>query len=504
MKVSNTQSDPFSMDTCNPRDRSQETCHQYMNPSLPLCVDLDGTLLATDCLWESFVLRLKQNPLILFLVLFWLLKGKAFLKSRLASKVELDVETLPENPRFLNWLASQVNLDRKIYLVSASDQALVSSVADKFGFFNEAIGSSEGVNLRGKNKAKYLVDRFGEKGFDYAGNDFSDLAIWAHSQTAILVHPLPRLTAKVPEQNRVIIEEDRVSVPRAFLKAIRPHQWMKNLLIFIPLVTAHVYYETSAWISALLAFVSFSFCASAVYLINDLTDLVSDRLHSSKRNRPFASGVLPLYYGLIGSPFLLMFSLLIMIFANYTSGLPVLGIYFLATCLYSFWLKQVAGVDIIFLAGLYSLRLIQGGAVIEVEISEWLLAFSLFFFLSLALAKRFSELFNIKEENRDKAMRRGYLASDLNLMAMLGSSSAYLSVLVLALYVSSERVSGLYRQPEWIWLICPIMLTWVTRLWLVTYRGKMDEDPISFAIKDRFSYGTVLLMGFVAFLASPI
>lgn len=476
----------------------------HMNPSLPLCVDLDGTLLATDCLWESFILRLKQNPLILFLVPFWLLKGKAALKSRLASKVELDVETLPENPRFLNWLASQVNLGREIYLVSASDQALVSTVADKFGFFKEAIGSSDGVNLRGKNKAKYLVDRFGEKGFDYAGNDFSDLEIWAHSKTAILVHPLSRLTAKVPKENRVIIEEDRVSVPRAFLKAIRPHQWVKNLLIFVPLLTAHVYYETSAWISALLAFVSFSFCASAVYLINDLTDLVSDRLHSSKRNRPFASGALPLYCGLIGAPFLLMFSLLIMVFANYTSGLPVLGIYFLATCLYSFWLKQVAGVDIIFLAGLYTLRLIQGGAVIEVEISEWLLAFSLFFFLSLALAKRFSELFNIKEENRDKAMGRGYLTSDLNLMAMLGSSSAYLSVLVLALYVSSERVSGLYRQPEWIWLICPIMLTWVTRLWLVTYRGKMDEDPISFAIKDRFSYGAVILMAVVAFLASPI
>ena len=475
-----------------------------MNPTLPLCVDLDGTLLATDCLWESFVIRLKKNPLILLFVPFWLLKGKAYLKNQLAQGTVLDVESLPENPRFLSWLGSQVSAGRDLYLVSASDQALVSAVADKFGFFKEAIGSREGVNLRGKNKARYLLERFGEKGFDYAGNDFSDLAIWDHSHTAILVHPLPRLAAKVPEENRVLIKEDRVSVPHAFVNAIRPHQWMKNLLIFVPLITAHVWNDPQAWISAGLAFVSFSFCASAVYLINDLTDLGSDRLHSSKRNRPFASGTLPLYYGLIGSPIMLMFALLIMVFANYTSGLPVLGIYFLATCLYSFWLKQVAGVDIVFLAGLYSLRLIQGGAVIEVEISEWLLAFSLFFFLSLALAKRFSELFNIKEENRDKAAGRGYLASDLDLMAMLGSSSAYLSVLVLALYVSSDRVAGLYGQPEWIWLICPIMLIWVTRLWLVTYRGNMDEDPISFAVKDGFSYGTVIAMAAVALLAAPI
>ena len=475
-----------------------------MNPSLPLAVDLDGTLLATDCLWESFVLKLKKNPLILLQLPFWLMKGKAFLKSRLAKGTGMDVDSLPENPQFLSWLAGELNNGRKAYLVSASDQVLVSAVADKFGFFQEAIGSREGVNLRGKNKAQYLVERFGEKGFDYAGNDFTDLAIWEHSNTAILVNPPPRLIAKIPETNRILIEEDRPSTWLAFLKALRPHQWMKNLLIFVPLMTAHAYFDRSAWASALLAFVSFSFCASAVYLINDLTDLLSDRLHSSKRNRPFASGALPLYYGLIGAPILLLFSLLIMVFANFTSGLPVLGIYFLATCLYSFWLKQVAGVDIVFLAGLYTLRLIQGGAVIEVEISEWLLAFSLFFFLSLALAKRFSELFNIKEKNRDKVAGRGYLALDLNLMAMLGSSSAYLSVLVLALYVSSDRVIGLYRQPEWIWLICPIILTWVTRLWLVTHRGKMDEDPISYAIKDKFSYGTVILMAVVALLASPI
>lgn len=492
------------LDTCNREDRSQETWNQFMNPSLPLCVDLDGTLLATDCLWESFVLKLKRNPLILVMLPFWLVRGKAFLKRQLAKGTNLDVETLPENPKFLNWLAKELEKGREVYLVSASDQELVSAVADKFGFFKEAIGSREGVNLRGKNKARYLVERFGEKGFDYAGNDFTDLAIWEHSEAAIVVDPAPKLSAKVPEANRTLIDEERPSIPVAFLKAIRPHQWMKNMLIFVPLVTAHAYYDMSAWSSAALAFVSFSFCASAVYLINDLTDLASDRLHSTKRNRPFASGALPLYYGLIGSPILLAFSFLIMVFANYASGLPVLGIYFIATCLYSFWLKQVAGVDIVFLAGLYTLRLMQGGAVIEVEISEWLLAFSLFFFLSLALAKRYSELFNIKEENRDKAAGRGYYASDLNLMAMLGSSSAYLSVLVLALYVSGERVISLYENPQWIWLICPIMLIWVTRLWLVTHRGNMDEDPISFAIKDKFSYGTLVSLAVVAVLASPI
>jgi len=475
-----------------------------MSPSLPLCVDLDGTLLATDCLWESFAHRLNKNPLVVLLAPIWLLRGKAYLKNQLAKGVELDVETLPENPRFLDWLAGEVKTGRDVYLVSASNQALVSAVAEKFGFFKEAIGSHKGLNLRGKNKAQYLVDRFGDKGFDYAGNDFSDLIIWGSSRTAILVDPTARLLSKVSKENQVVIREDRVSIPKAFIQAIRPHQWMKNLLIFVPLMTAHVWDQPSAWISATLAFISFSLCASAVYLINDLTDLRSDRLNATKRNRPFASGALPLYYGLIGSPFLLAFSLLVMVFGNYTSGLLVLGIYFLATCLYSLWLKQVAGLDIVFLAGLYTLRLIQGGVVVEVKISEWLLAFSLFFFLNLALAKRFSELFNIKEENRHSVVGRGYRALDLNLIATLGSSSAYLSILVLALYVSSDRVRSLYEHPQWIWLTCPIMLTWVTRLWLVTHRGEMDEDPISFAIKDAFSYGTIAMMLVVGILAGPI
>lgn len=475
-----------------------------MNSSLPLCVDLDGTLLATDCLWESFVQGLKKNPFIVFLVPFWLLKGKANLKNELAQFADFDVAPLPENPQFINWLATQVVLERDLYLVSASDQTLVSAIGDNFGIFKESIGSREGLNLRGINKADYLVERFGEGGFDYAGNDFSDVYIWEKSKTAIMVHPPKRLLEKVPEGKRLVIMEDRLSLPRAFLKAIRPHQWMKNLLIFVPLLTAHVWHQPQSWVSALLAFISFSCCASAVYLINDLADLRSDRLHNTKRNRPFASGALPLYYGLIGSGFLLVFSFLIMVFANYQSGVPVLAVYFLATCLYSFWLKQVAGVDIIFLAGLYTIRLALGAAVVEVEISEWLLAFSLFFFLSLALAKRFSELYNIKEENRSKVAGRGYYLADLNLMAMLGSSSGYLSILVLALYVSGESVSQLYHHPRWILLICPIMLVWVTRLWLVTHRGSMDEDPIHFAVKDAFSYGTLLSLGVIALLASPI
>jgi 4-hydroxybenzoate polyprenyltransferase len=401
-------------------------------------------------------------------------------------------------------LAGQVVKERDIYLVSASDQALVTKVAENFGIFKEAIGSRPGLNLRGQKKAEYLVDRFGAGGFDYAGNDFSDIRIWEKSHCSVMVQPVPRLLNRVPEENRVVIVEDRPSIPVAFLKAIRPHQWVKNLLIFVPMLTAHVWQKPEAWISAVLAFISFSLCASAVYLVNDLTDLKSDRLHNTKRNRPFASGALPLYYGLIGSPILLAFSFVVMIFANYSGGMPVLAIYYVATCLYSFWLKQVAGVDIIFLAGLYTLRLLLGGAVVDVEISEWLLAFSIFFFLSLALVKRFSELHNIKEENRLKVAGRGYLASDLNLMAMLGSCSAYLSVLVLVLYVNSEHVAGLYEHPKWIFLVCPIMLAWVTRLWLVTHRGRMDEDPIYYAIKDKFSYGTLVLLGAVALLASPI
>lgn len=475
-----------------------------MNPNLPLCVDLDGTLLATDCLWESFIHGLKKNPFILFLVPFWLMRGKAYLKNRLAAFAHFDIASLPENTRFLKWLSGQVEVKRNVYLVSAADQALVSSVAEHFGIFKEAIGSNPKLNLRGKNKANYLVERFGEGKFDYAGNDFTDLEIWAKCNQAVLVHTPTRLIGKVPENKRVVIRENRPGIPVAFFKAMRPHQWVKNLLLFIPMLAAHTWSDVNAWITIGLAFISLSLCASAVYLLNDLTDLGSDRLHSSKRNRPFASGTLPLYYGLIGAPFLLLFSLVIMTLANFQDGVPVLAIYFLATCLYSFWLKQVGGIDIVFLAGLYTLRLILGGAVVNVEISEWLLAFSVFFFMSLAFAKRYSELFNIKFTNRKKAAGRGYLASDLNLMAMLGSSSAYLSVLVLVLYVSSEHVAALYKHPKWIFLVCPIMLAWSTRLWLLTHRGEMDEDPIYFAIKDPFSYLTLVFLAGAALLAVPL
>ena len=474
-----------------------------MKSTLPLCVDLDGTLLATDCLWESLVHGLKRNPFILFLLPFWLIGGKAQFKNKLAQYDGFDVDSLPENPRFLNWLAGQVEAGRDLYLVSASDQKLVTAVAETFGIFKEAIGSSGGVNLRGKNKAAYLVQRFGEGGFDYAGDDFPDLKIWEKSKTRIVVNPSGRLLAKVPSENRVVITENRPSVPVAFVKAMRPHQWMKNLLIFVPLVTAHLWNDPTAWIATVFAFFSFSLCASAVYFINDLTDLSADRVHSSKLYRPFASGNLHLKYGFAGFLVLLLFSLLIMILAN-PAEVPILGLYFAATCLYSFWVKQIAGVDIVFLAGLYTIRMQLGASVVNVVISEWLLAFSMFFFLSLALVKRFSELYNIREEVRHKVAGRGYLASDLNLLAMLGSSSGYLSVLVLALYVSSEHIADLYRHPQWIWLICPIVLIWLTRLWLVTHRGKMDEDPILFAIKDPFSFATLLVMAFFAFLASPI
>ena len=335
------------------------------------------------------------------------------------------------------------------------------------------------------------------------GNDFPDLRVWKKSHTCIVVNPPAGLLLKVPDENRVVILEDRPGLLMAFLKAIRPHQWTKNLLIFVPMLTAHVWNNPAAWISSALAFISFSLCASAVYLINDLTDIRVDRLHSTKRNRPFASGALPLYYGLTGFPVLLAFSFLVMIFAN-LSGMPILGLYFVATCFYSFWLKQIAGVDIVFLAGLYTLRLVLGGSVVNVELSEWLLAFSMFFFLSLALVKRYSELYNIKVDKRHKVEGRGYVASDLSLMAMLGSSSGYLSILVLALYVSSDHVSSVYHKPQWIWLICPIMMMWVTRLWLLTYRGNMEEDPIQFAITDLFSYGIIVAMGIIVFLASPI
>ncbi len=455
---------------------------------LPLCVDLDGTLVKTDMLLETFILLLKKNILYIFLAPLWLLRGKAFLKKQIAERVSFDPVNLPYNVEFLTFLKNEHARGRKLVLVTASDYRVAEKIASHLTLFNEVLASNGSVNLSGKNKLAALVQKFGAQGFDYAANGQIDLTIWPHAKNAIVVGaPLSlanTVSQTTPVSQHFPPEHFSFSV---FLKALRFHQWLKNLLIFVPLVLAHKFTDWPLLLQAGYAFISFGLCASAIYLLNDLLDLEADRAHPYKKTRPFAAGSLSLVAGLGIIPALLLASMLIAwTLPGEFRGMLVL--YLIVTTAYSFYLKQVVLVDVLVLAGLYTLRIIAGAAAVNVPLSEWMLAFSMFLFLSLALLKRFSELRALRFAEQDTARGRGYFASDLELIASLGSASAYIAVLVLALYINSAEVTKLYSHPITLWLICPLFLYWLSRIWLLAHRGVILDDPIVYAIKDKASY----------------
>ena len=467
---------------------------------VPLCVDLDGTLIKTDVLWESLMLLLKRNPLYLLALPFWLMRGRAFLKQQIATRTELNPAALPYHPAFLNFLRDERRRGRKLILTTAADGQVAQRVAHYVGLFSEVIASNGETNLRGSNKGRKLVERFGKQGFDYAGNSTVDLPVWRESRAAIVVNADERLARKARQLGEVShVFNERKSPLNAFIKALRPHQWVKNFIIFVPLLTSHQF-DAVKLKSALLAFISFSLCASGVYLLNDLLDLDADRHHHRKKSRPFASGELPLPVGLVSAPLLLALSAGVGLFLPW-NFLAALGAYVVLTTSYSWQVKQIALLDVFFLAGLYTIRLVAGHAAARIEYSFWLLAFSMFIFLSLALVKRFTELKALRQQNLRDSKGRGYTSEDMELVAMLGIASGFLSVLVMALYVNSEQVIHLYKYSILLLLMCPLLLYWISRVWLIAHRGKMHDDPIVFALKDRASYlvgGLTLLVLWLA------
>jgi len=459
------------------------------NP-VPLCVDLDGTLIKTDVLWESLMVLLKHNPFYIFAVPFWLLRGRAFLKKEIANRVELNPAALPYHPRFLDYLRTEHKKGRTIMLATASDELLAKRVADHVGLFNEVIASNGKINMRGHNKGRALAERFGKKGFDYAGNSSVDLPVWSEARQAIVVNASEQLAQRARQRTEVShVFNGSGSKTRALVKALRPHQWVKNFIIFVPLLTSHSFGNTPLVLNALLAFTAFCFCASGVYVLNDLLDLESDRQHDSKKRRPFASGELPLPYGLISAPVLLALSAGVALYLSW-EFVAVLALYFVLTTSYSWRVKQIALLDVFFLAGLYTIRLVAGHVATGIKYSFWLLAFSMFIFLSLALVKRFTELKMLRQQNRHDSKGRGYVASDLELVAMLGIANGFLAVLVMALFVNSPEVQNerLYENAKLLLLVCPLLLFWISRVWLIAHRGQMHDDPIVFALKDRVSY----------------
>ncbi len=467
--------------------RMRTTEHVQADSLPPLAVDLDGTLVLTDTLHESILGLLRGNPLLLFAMPLWLLGGKARFKREIARRLVPDPASLPYNQPLLDWLKEQHGT-RRLILASAADERIVSSVADHLQIFDDVLASDGQTNVAGNAKSAELIARFGERGFDYAGNSSVDLEVWRHARDAIVVNASSSTRHQAQALGNIAQEfPGKAGGIRAWIQALRLHQWVKNLLIFVPLLSAHLWFERDAIIQTVIAFFAFSLCASSVYLLNDLMDLPSDREHPRKRHRPFAAGVLPLAGGLALVPVLLIgaFALSLLLPERFTL---VLAGYFALTLAYTFVLKRIEIIDVVVLACLYTSRIIAGAVAIPVAASFWLLAFTMFVFLSLALVKRYAELVLMRDRQATTAAGRGYHTDDLPLLGALGVASGYLSVLVLALYVnSSTEAMDLYAHPKLLWLLCPLLLYWISRAWMLTHRGRMHDDPLLFAVRDRGS-----------------
>lgn len=464
-----------------------------------LYVDLDGTLIHSDLLIESFLDLVRRNLFFLFLVPFWLLRGKAWLKHRIAERVSLHPELLPYNQELLEYLHHQKGQGRRLVLISAANEALVQEVAKHLGLFDDAVGSDSEHNLSGKNKLQRIRQLSGDRGFAYAADAARDLPVWREADEVITVNATASLTRKLARLGPVSREFRSDDSPlKETLRALRPHQWLKNLLLFLPLLLGNRSQDPILITQTTLGFISFGLCASGVYLLNDMIDLSADRQHHSKRWRPFAAGTLSLRIGLPLIPLLFAAAFLLAWLALSGYFLFVLGTYFLCTLAYNFLLKPLVLVDVITLAVLYTLRIIAGAAAISVIPSFWLLAFSMFIFMSLAIAKRYAELSWLRETGRRHSEGRGYLAQDLQILSIFGSSSAFLAVMVFALYINSDDILQQYMTPEILWFICPLLLYLVSRIWLLANRGELDEDPVVFLLRDHISQ-IVILVGAILF-----
>jgi 4-hydroxybenzoate polyprenyltransferase/phosphoserine phosphatase len=460
-------------------------------------VDLDGTLIDTDLLAEMFFQAIKNNPALAAKVPFWLLQGRAEMKCRLAELPFEGMANLPYREEVLARLKQLKQEGGHLVLATASPRALADQVAQELGLFGAVLATDPTCNLKGKKKLQAIETYCREHGFEefaYFGDSLADIPIWEKATKVLAVAPSARLKVQLKrlgDKVEIVVASRRPW--KAYVRALRPHQWSKNLLVFVPTILAHdLSLQRLLW--ALVAFVSFSACASAVYLTNDLLDLQVDRLHPHKRKRPFASGELSQVTAIWLAPVLVLLGFALSL-ATASWMFPVLlGAYVVTSALYSVWLKRLALVDVFLLSGLYILRIQAGGSAAGVPVSEWMLIFSLFFFLSLAFAKRFVELDLLELAADDQETGRGYRTMDVHSISSMGPTSGYIAVLVLALYINSPQVILLYARPKALLMLCPIVLFWVNRLWLLARRHELHDDPLVFALQDR----TSLLLGLLS------
>jgi 4-hydroxybenzoate polyprenyltransferase/phosphoserine phosphatase len=454
--------------------------------NIALVVDLDGTLVRTDLLFESYFASMTQGLGHHFSTVKALFRGKAALKSYLAEANTVDHTVLPYDADVLELIRAAKAEGRKVFLATASDTRHAEGVSRHLGLFDGIFSSDGSRNLSGKEKADRLVREFGERRFDYVADHHVDIPVWAHARNAYVIGNSKSLFKKACAQGGTgfQISRPRPSI-RVWLKALRIHQYAKNALVFVALITSHVY-TLQSFTHALLAFVAFSLCASSVYLLNDLVDLTDDRKHPSKQRRPFARGAIPLAQGAMAIPLLLIVSFICATSVSWYLA-ATLATYFVLTLSYSLSFKRKLMVDVIILAVLYTIRVVGGAVAVPVAPSEWLLAFSMFVFTCLALIKRYVELAMRIDRELPDPSNRNYRLADLSTVGALAAASGFNAVTIFALYVSSPAVQSLYHRPQLLWLVCPVLLYWLGRVVILAHRRVIDDDPIVFALRDRNS-----------------
>jgi 4-hydroxybenzoate polyprenyltransferase len=462
----------------------------------PLCVDVDGTLIKSDTLLDAMLTLFRRSPVTALLSTLSLFKGKAVFKAEIARHITLDPVTLPYNRPLLNHLRAEHAAGREIYLATAANEKQARGIADHLGIITGVFASGESVNLRQGAKLDELQRQFPE-GFDYVGNATPDIPVLAKARTGMLANPSPGLAARLKLQRVEIHKtfEDRAPWLKTLVRLTRVRQWPKNFLIFLPLILAHMVTDRHKLLATFVGFLSFSLIASTAYILNDMLDVEADRNHPKKRERPFAAGDISPQAGIV------LMLILVGLAGALAWTLPLqfafwLSAYFVTTISYSIVLKKIALLDVVTLAGLYTVRLIVGGAASEVPLSPWLGGFSIFFFLSLAMVKRYAELDSLRRMGRAPANERGYFLEDLEQLRSFGTASGYASIVIFTLYINNSEITHLYTRAHRLWMLIPVLILWISRIWLLAHRGKLDEDPVVFALTDRLSpvFGLVALL----------
>lgn len=456
--------------------------------SVPLCVDLDGTLIRSDLLHESLLALLRRNPFYALLLPLWVMRGRAYLKRQIAHRVRINPASLPFNEEFVQFLSEEKKIGRRLILTTASDILLAREIAGFLGLFDDVLGSDGKINLKGEAKRDAIQEMMGGGGYDYAGDSLNDMPVWEAARNGVVVRPSRSLLARV--QSATVLHrvfDEKPPLAPLLLAALRPYRWVKNLLIFLPFVASLEIARSGLPVSALLAFIAFSLCASGVYVLNDLLDLTEDRAHPARRLRPFASGELQLIWAPVLMAALLGGSAAITLFLPEPFQGAILLYFSLATA-YSAYFKKILLVDIFFLAGIYMIRVLAGHAVGGFTISPWMISFSIFLLFSLALLRRHGELHFLRERLRMTPQGDNYQTHDVEPLAGIGIASGLLSTLVIALYAGSPAAAALYERPQALYFVCAAILYWISRLWIIASRGRIEGDPLVFAVKDQASW----------------